>query len=86
MSAVRYWASSGLARDASGLVGHITARWGIEVLIAGAKELGLAQQQLLSVAGIVRWGAAGPGSHSAGQSLEVSASGPPNRLVRRCFP
>lgn len=52
---VRYWASSDLEADASGLVGHIAARWGIEVLIAEVKELGLDQYQLLSAAGIVRW-------------------------------
>lgn len=55
VSGVRYWASSDLAADAAGLVGHIAARWGIEVLIADVKELGLDQYQILSAAGIVRW-------------------------------
>jgi SRSO17 transposase len=55
VSSVRYWASSDLAADAAGLVGHITSRWGIEVLIADVKELGLDQYQMLSAAGIVRW-------------------------------
>jgi DDE superfamily endonuclease len=55
VSGVRYWASSDLAADAAGLVGHIAARWGIEVLIADLKELGLDQYQILSAAGIVRW-------------------------------
>lgn len=54
-SGVRYWASSDRAADAAGLVGHIAARWGIEVLIAEVKELGLDQYQLLSAEGIVRW-------------------------------
>jgi hypothetical protein len=54
-SGVRYWASSDLAADAARLVGHIASRWGIEVLIADVKELGLDQPQLLSTEGIVRW-------------------------------
>lgn len=55
VSGVRYWASSDLTADAAGVVGHIAARWGIEVLIADAKELGLDQYQVLSAEGIVRW-------------------------------
>lgn len=55
VSGVRYWASSDPAADAAGLIGHIAARWGIEVLIADLKELGLDQYQLLSATGIVRW-------------------------------
>jgi hypothetical protein len=55
VSSVRYWASSDLEADAAGLVAHIAARWGIEVLIAEVKELGLDQYQVLSVEGIVRW-------------------------------
>lgn len=54
-SGVRYWASSDLLADRAGLVGHIAARWGIEVLIAEVKELGLDQYQVLSAEGIVRW-------------------------------
>lgn len=55
VSGVRYWASSDLVAPASGLVGHIAARWGIEVLIADVKELGLDQYQVLSTDGIMRW-------------------------------
>jgi len=55
VSGVRYWASSDLAAEAAGLVGHIAARWGIEVLIADVKELGLDHYQVLSAEGIVRW-------------------------------
>jgi hypothetical protein len=55
VNGVRYWASSDLAADGAGLVGHIAARWGIEVLIADVKELGLDQYQVLSAEGIVRW-------------------------------
>jgi hypothetical protein len=54
-SSVRYWASSDLEAEAMGLVQHIATRWGIEVLIADVKELGLDQYQLLSADGIVRW-------------------------------
>ena len=54
-SSVRFWASSDLASDAAGLIGHIASRWGIEVLIADVKELGLDQYQVLSAEGIVRW-------------------------------
>lgn len=52
---VRYWASSDLTADAAGLVAHLAVRWGIEVLIADVKELGLDQYQLLSAEGIIRW-------------------------------
>jgi hypothetical protein len=55
VSGVRYWASSDLEGDAGGLIGHIATRWGIEVLIADIKEMGLDQYQLLSAEGIVRW-------------------------------
>ena len=55
VSTVRYWASSDLAAEATALVGHIAARWGIEVLIADVKEMGLDQYQVLSAEGIVRW-------------------------------
>ena len=55
LSGVRYWASSDLTAAASGLVGHIATRWGIEVLIADLKELGLDQYQVLSAESIVRW-------------------------------
>jgi hypothetical protein len=55
VSTVRYWASSDLAADTTQLLEHMAARWGIEVLIAEVKELGLDQYQLLSAEGIVRW-------------------------------
>jgi len=58
VSGVRYWASSDLVADANGLVGHIAARWGSEVLIAEVKELGLDHYQVLSPEGICgggRW-------------------------------
>jgi hypothetical protein len=54
-SAVRYWGSSDLAADAGGLLGHIATRWGIEVLIADVKALGLDAYQVLSAEGIMSW-------------------------------
>jgi hypothetical protein len=55
VSGLRYWASSEPAADVAALVTHIAARWGIEVLFAETKELGLDQYQLLSAEGVVRW-------------------------------
>src|SRR5205085_7044986 len=55
VSGVRYWASSDAAADATGLVAHIAARWGIEVLIADVKEWGLDQYQVLCTEGMVGW-------------------------------
>ena len=53
---VRYFASSNLAADAQTLVGHLAARWAVEVLFADGKELlGLDQYQVLSAEAIVRF-------------------------------
>ena len=43
---VRFFASSDLQADAQTLVGHVAARWAIEVLFADGKEL-LGMQQLI---------------------------------------
>jgi len=52
----RYWASSDLDADLATLIGHIAARWDIEVLFADAKEiLGLDRYQLMSVTAISRF-------------------------------
>ena len=53
---VRYFASSDLAADAHTLVGHLAARWAVEVLFADGKELlGLDQYQVMSTDAIVRF-------------------------------
>jgi hypothetical protein len=53
---VRYFASSDLAADAPTLVGHLAARWAVEVLFADGKELlGLDQYQVMSAEAIVRF-------------------------------
>ena len=53
---VRYFASSDLTADVPTLVGHLAARWVVEVLFADGKELlGLDQYQLMSATGIVRF-------------------------------
>jgi hypothetical protein len=52
----RFWASSDLVADAQTLVGHLAARWDIEVLFADMKELlGLDQYQLISAQALVRF-------------------------------
>jgi hypothetical protein len=52
----RFWASSDLEADTHTLVGHLAARWNIEVLFADAKELlGLDQYQLMSATALVRF-------------------------------
>lgn len=52
----RYWASSDVTADAATLLGHIAARWDIEVLFGDGKELlGLDQYQLMSGVAIVRF-------------------------------
>jgi len=52
----RFWASSDMQADAQTLVGHLAARWDIEVLFADAKELlGLDQYQLISATALVRF-------------------------------
>lgn len=53
---VRYFASSDLAADAQTLVGHLAARWAVEVLFADGKELlGLDQYQVMSAEARVRF-------------------------------
>lgn len=55
-SAVRFWASSDLTADAATLIGHIAARWAIEVLFADAKEeLGLDHYQVMEAEAIRRF-------------------------------
>lgn len=56
LSEVRYWASSDLEASVEQLLGHIAARWDIEVLFADCKELlGLDQYQLMSATSIERF-------------------------------
>jgi hypothetical protein len=56
LSAVRYWASSDLAADPAALLGHIAARWAIEVLFSDPKDLlGLDQYQVMSTTAILRF-------------------------------
>jgi SRSO17 transposase len=51
-----YWASSDLTADLMTLLGHIAARWDVEVLFADTKEIfGLDQYQLMSATAIVRF-------------------------------
>lgn len=53
---VRYFASSDLPADVSTLVGHLAARWAVEVLFGDGKELlGLDQYQVMSADAIVRF-------------------------------
>ena len=53
---VRYFASSDLQADVPTLVGHLAARWAVEVLFADGKELlGLDQYQVMSAEAIVRF-------------------------------
>src|SRR5437764_2284014 len=55
-SATRYWASSDLDADLTTLLGHIAARWAVEVLFADTKDLlGLDQYQLMTTTAIVRF-------------------------------
>lgn len=52
----RYWASSDLEADPATLLGHIAARWDIEVLFGDSKEeLGLDHYQLMSATAILRF-------------------------------
>ena len=53
---VRYFASSDLQADGTTLVGHLAARWAVEVLFGDGKEvLGLDQYQVMSTEAIVRF-------------------------------
>jgi len=53
---VRYFASSELQADVATLVGHLAARWAVEVLFGDGKELlGLDQYQVMSAEAVVRW-------------------------------
>ena len=53
---VRYFASSDLTADVPTVVGHLAARWAVEVLFADGKDLlGLDQYQVMSAAAIVRF-------------------------------
>jgi SRSO17 transposase len=55
-SATRYWASSDLEADLATLLGHIAARWDVEVLFADTKELlGLDHYQVMTTTAIVRF-------------------------------
>ncbi len=55
-SATRYWASSDLDADLATLLGHIAARWDVEVLFADTKDLlGLDQYQLMTTTALVRF-------------------------------
>lgn len=52
----RFWASSDMEADQATLVGHLAARWDIEVLFADSKELlGLDQYQLMSATALLRF-------------------------------
>ena len=55
-SATRYWASSDLDADVPTLLGHIAARWDVEVFFGDTKDLlGLDQYQLMTTTAIVRF-------------------------------
>ncbi len=55
-SQARYWASSDLMADLPALVGHIAARWAVEVLFADAKDvLGLDHYQVMTASALVRF-------------------------------
>jgi len=52
----RFWASSDLEADVATLLGHLAARWDIEVLFADTKELlGLDQYQVMSARALLRF-------------------------------
>ncbi len=53
---VRYFASSDVTADVPTLVGHLAARWAVEVLFADGKDLlGLDQYQLMRAEAVVRF-------------------------------
>ncbi len=54
--ATRFWASSDLDADVATLLGHIAARWDVEVFFSDTKDvLGLDQYQLMTTTAIVRF-------------------------------
>ena len=56
LSQARYWASTDLTADLPALVGHLAARWQVEVLFADAKDvLGLDHYQVMTAAALVRY-------------------------------
>lgn len=56
LTEARYWATSDLTGSAAAVLGHIAARWEIEVLFGDCKELlGLDQYQVMSSAAVLRW-------------------------------
>lgn len=56
LSEARYWASSDLETGVEEVIGHVAARWDIEVLFADCKELlGLDQYQLMSATAVERF-------------------------------
>jgi DDE superfamily endonuclease len=56
LSEARYWASSDLTAAVPTLLGHIAARWAIEVLFSDTKDLlGLDQYQLMSATALLRF-------------------------------
>ncbi len=56
LAQARYWASSDLEADTQTLLGHIAARWDIEVLFGdGKEELGLDHYQVMSATARLRF-------------------------------
>ena len=56
LAQTRYFASSDLEADAQTLLGHIAARWDIEVLFGdGKEELGLDHYQVMSATALLRF-------------------------------
>lgn len=56
LSEAHYWASSDWEADLPTLIGHMAARWDIEVLFADAKELlGVDQYQVMGATAILRF-------------------------------
>jgi SRSO17 transposase len=56
LKATRYFASSALTADVTTLVGHLAARWSVEVLFEDGKELlGLDQYQVMSAESLVHF-------------------------------
>lgn len=52
----RFWASSDLEADTTGLIMHLATRWAIEVLFSDGKDLlGLDQYQLMSATALLRF-------------------------------